>query len=1167
MKITIIILTTCLLQVSASSFAQKMTLSKRVVSVGFLFKEIRKQTGYNVLWQSATIDESRKLEVSFNDTALESALQQILVGQNLSYTIKKNTVVIKTLEQSPVQSQVQQVATRISGMVREKTTGEVIPGVSVKITGSRFNGSTSTSTKGSYVFTSIPAGSYRLNFYYVGYLRQSKDITIAEGEQLNLDVILAEDNVSLKAVEIKTGYQTIKKERATGAVETLLAKDIADKGFTSVEEAIKGRMPGVIVANISGKPGAQAQIRVRGINSLTGDMNPIWIVDGMPLQGDSPSIGLGGTDLQNSVLSSGIGNIPPDDIESITVLKDAAATAIYGSRAANGVIVITTKRGKAGRSVINYQASYSIDEAPKSKLQMMTSQQKVDFETSLYNDFPHINSDGRIYKLLGDVDRGIIKRADAAVELDRLKNINTNWYNEIFKNAHSQNHVISLSGGSENTQYYASFNYLSQEGVMPNNKFSRMGGNLKLTHDFNTRLRVFFDIYANLRDERTTASNQDPLQYATYANPYERLRNDDGSYAYDRSYYPQLSALKNDYRFDFNIMEDLNRNTFTGKNISNQMSLKLEYKLISSLMFATQGTFSNTSAHGRKVLDPGSFSSKQSAWLNSIYTPEREITDNQNNGSLNETTSRSQSYTWRNQLQYAQNFNEKHFVSAIAGQEMSDEKSYAFRYYSPEFDPVYGLTGFPDLTGVDASRLSMAGLNSTSEQQRRSVSFFSTASYSYMDKYIASGSYRLDGVDIVGTNNRFTPLWNLSFKYNLHNEDYLKALTFINTLAIRGSYGFTGSIDRNAYPFTLLRFNSTSYRYEGEKIPSTVVPGNPSIKWQRKEDRSIGLDFSLFNYKVNGTINYYNNDTRDLLDRTRLAVSTGRDVVSANVASLKNTGWEFSLSTVNLDINKFRWTTSFNIAINRNTVTETFNKKITDLPQVGFTQSNQRLFVQDQPANAWYGYEFAGVDPGSGHTLVYVDAKDADGKPIGHPYGDGRYVLDMDTEFSNQALKYLGESYPPVTGGFGTAFNLGRFSLSAQFMFMTGHKINSFISSNGAPFAAARLNQLASAQFRWREVGDVTTVPAYAVSSTANFTYFLSSRLESGNFLKLNNVSLGYNMPQSLLSKFRLSSARINFNIQNLYTFTRYRGIDPETMGAFGYPSARKFNMSLNLGI
>ena len=518
------------------------------------------------------------------------------------------------------------------------------------------------------------------------------------------------------------------------------------------------------------------------------------------------------------------------------------------------------------------------------------------------------------------------------------------------------------------------------------------------------------------------------------------------------------------------------------------------------------------------------------------------------------------------QLEYARNFKEEHFVTAVVGQEMSDSKSRSFGYYSPEYDPMYGLIGFPDLSGILASKLSMTNLMSTSEEQDRSVSFFLTGSYSYKDRYVLSGSYRWDGVDIIGKDNRFTPLWNVSFKYNLHNEEFMKRFAWIDVLSIRGSYGFTGSIDHNAYPFTILKYGSSSYRYNGDKIPSRITPGNPSIKWQRKEDRSIGLDFSLLRNRINGTVNYYNNETRDLLDRKKIAVSSGRKEVKANVASLNNKGWEVSLSTVNINYKTFRWSTSFNIAVNKNRVTDTYYQAVDELSSISRNNSSQAYFVKGQPTEAWYGYKFAGVDPATGHTLAYIDAKDS-GNPMGHLIADGRYVIDMDSEFSTKAVSFLGEAYPPISGGFGTQFNLGRFSLSAQFSFMAGHKIKSFESSHGVQLSAAKYNQLAQELYRWRKVGDITNIPAYTVNSNASSNYFFSSQVESGNYLKCNNISLGYNMDPEICKKLCLTRMRINFNIQNVFTSTKYRGLDPENMGAFGYPSARSYVLSLNIGI
>ena len=1141
---------------ASDSYSQntQLKLSATEGTIESIFNQISKQSRLEFFYNTNILNAKEKVSLSIKQGTLDEILKEIL-GERYSYTIKDRYVLItKNKTESAEQNEV----VVVKGVVRDMK-GNVLPGVSVVLKGTTIG--VSTDVNGEFSLKIPAQENINLVFSFIG--MKNKEVTW-NGQAL-LKVDMEEDIAEMEEVVV-TGYQEIKKTRMTGAVEVVTAKDIANKGFTSIEDVLKGTLAGVTTMSITGRPGAQAQIRIRGINSLTGNTDPIWIIDGMPLQGDLPEVGLGASDLQNTVLTSGIGNLSPDDIESITILKDAAATAIYGSRAANGVIVVKTKRGIVGQSYINVQASYSFDEAPKSKLEMMNTQEKVAFETGLYNDFPHVSIDGRIFSLLRDADMGKIAPADAQAELERLSKINTNWYDEIFKLAHTQNYIVSLSGGSEKTQYYFSMNYMNQGGVMPNNEYSKFGASLKLTHDFNKHLRIYGDIYANIRDDRTTASIVDPLEYATFANPYERPYDENGNYEYDRSYYADLSKVKEGYMYDFNVLKDLNENTSKTHYISNQVNLKLEYRILEELMFSTSGTFSNTSSHSRSALNPGSFSSKYNSWIKSIY-PEREITDNLNNGSLDENTSRNMSYTWRNQLEYARNFKEEHFVTAVVGQEMSDSKSRSFGYYSPEYDPMYGLIGFPDLSGILASKLSMTNLMSTSEEQDRSVSFFLTGSYSYKDRYVLSGSYRWDGVDIIGKDNRFTPLWNVSFKYNLHNEEFMKRFAWIDVLSIRGSYGFTGSIDHNSYPFTILKDGSSSYRYNGDKIPSRITPGNPSIKWQRKEDRSIGLDFSLLRNRINGTVNYYNNETRDLLDRKKIAVSSGRKEVKANVASLNNKGWEVSLSTVNINYKTFRWSTSFNIAVNKNRVTDTYYQAVDELSSISRNNSSQAYFVKGQPTEAWYGYKFAGVDPATGHTLAYIDAKDNQGNPMGHLTADGRYVIDMDSEFSTKAVSFLGEAYPPISGGFGTQFNLGRFSLSAQFSFMAGHKIKSFESSHGVQLSAAKYNQLAQELYRWRKVGDITNIPAYTVNSNASSNYFFSSQVESGNYLKCNNISLGYNMDPEICKKLCLTRMRINFNIQNVFTSTKYRGLDPENMGAFGYPSARSYVLSLNIGI
>ena len=1137
--------------IAGSAYSQEnLKLNLKEVSLMTLFREIQKQTGIDFVYNEEQCRDFGKVSVENSDGMVEQLLQQVFDSSKLTYRFENGVIMIKALDEMRPQEQ----KVQISGSVVD-TKGQPLPGVTILLKGTTVG--CVTDSEGNFRLELPMRENIVLSFSFVG----MKTIEVAYSGQKEMKVVLEEEITEMEQVNvISTGYYDIDKSKMTGAVEVVTAREIAGKGYTSIDEVLRGTLAGVSVMNVSGRPGAQAQIRIRGVNSLTGNMEPMWIVDGMPMQGNLPtSVGVGATDLENTVLTSGIGNISPDDVESITILKDAAAAAIYGSRAANGVIVIKTKRGRVGKSYINVQSSFAISEAPKNRLEMMNSEEKIAFERSLYEDFPNATLRGRASLLYKGIDEGTISRADAMAELENMRQINTDWFDEIFRVALNHKHVVTLSGGSETTQFYSSINYSNEQGVIPNNDYKHFGATLKLTHDFNRNLRILFDVSSSLRTEKSSASAVNPLYYATFANPYERPYDENGNYAYDYSYEPELSKVKDGYMYDFNMLKDLRENTAKTKYGSNQVNLQLEWKLFEGFMYSLAGTVSNTSSYTRKEIAPGSYTSKVKSWILDLYS-ENEIPDNLNLGALQENTSRSFGWTVRNQIKYARELKEDHFVNIVVGHEVSAVESNSFMQYSPQYDVDKGLIGYPNLDGVNAGDLDLDRLHETSKGQDRSVSVFATASYSYKDRYVVAGSSRWDGADIIGTDNRFSPLWNVSLKWNMHEENFMKSCRFVNVLSLRGSYGFTGSIDRNAYPFTLMTYGSLRY-YDGIQLPIDVMPGNPSVKWQKKEDRSIGLDFSLFNYRINGTVNYYCNDVNNLLGDKKIPYSTGRGSVVANLSSLRNSGWEFSLNTVNIDHENFRWTTSFNIALNDNKITDAFYEKISDLYTI-----RRKYQIEGYPVNAWFGFKTAGINPQTGEYMIYTDAKDEDGHPKGYPYGNG-YIADGST-YSTENAYYLGEAEPPISGGFGTTLTYKRLSLNAQFAFMTGHKIKSFKSYNGSLMNASRLNQLKTEANRWRKPGDITNVPKYTTSTaTLSLLEITDDKLEDGSYLKCNLISLGYNLPSNLCQKLGLSQLRCTFNVHNLFTWTKYRGIDPETLGAFGYPSAKKYMFTLNLGI
>ena len=411
-----------------------------------------------------------------------------------------------------------QESIKITGVVKDNK-GEPIIGANIVELNKKGNG-TITDIDGK--FTLSVSKNAEISISFIGF--DEKKIKI--GQQTSFDIILEESSQFLDEVVVVGMNNRQTRRSVTGAISTIQTKELKQSPVANLSNALAGKLPGLITVQTSGQPGEDASsLFIRGVGTY-GTSNPLVVIDGLPRS------------------QTDFNQLDANEIESVTILKDASSSSLYGIQGANGVIVVTTKRGAVGRSYINIQASYGLSEAPGNRLKMMNTKEKIAFERGIYEDFPGLNIGGRVYQLLKDVDNGKISKVEADAEIDRLSKINTNWFDEIFRVAQTQNYSISLSGGDERTQYYGSLSYLSQEGVMPNNKYESMGASIKLTHDFNRFLRVHFDVRSTLRNDRSSASPVNPLDYATYANPYERPYDDNGNYVYDRSSYSTKSSIK-----------------------------------------------------------------------------------------------------------------------------------------------------------------------------------------------------------------------------------------------------------------------------------------------------------------------------------------------------------------------------------------------------------------------------------------------------------------------------------------------------------------------------------------------------------------------------------------------------------------------------------------------
>lgn len=1026
----------------------------------------------------------------------------------------------------------------VSGKVIDEDK-EPLTGVTIRVKGAPNKGAV-TDINGVYSISEVPADG-TLVVSFIGMETQE----IAVKGRTTINITLKESSTTLGEVTVTTGYQEVKRERMTGAVATIDASQIRNLNVKSVDQILAGNIAGLSSVT-TGRPGATASIHIRGVNSLTGNTDPIWIVDGMPLQGEKPSLMRSGGELNAELFQNGIGDISPDDIESITVLKDAAASAIYGARAANGVIVIKTKSGSAGKTTYNVTANFGISSRPERTVPMMNSEEKIQFEREMYADesFAYV---GRASYLLDQVATGLMTEEQAEAEIARLKTINTNWFKELYRPAFSTQVSLSRSGGTEKTSHYTSANYLDQQGTELNNHLRRLRFSSKLSHSFSSRVKLDTQLSATYRDDKRSSAAFNTFRYALYANPYEDPE------GYDLSWNMTRSRIHPGFRWTtLNAKREMEENYFTTRYLSASLLLRLDWKILDNLTFSSQGMVTGNSTHNRTVEGPGTYTNFQNNWLWSIVKD--EIRPEQVQGSLDEGTSYSADYTWRNTLSYNLEYEDTHFLDLLLGQEITSDLTYTSYNYSPIFDQVHRIVGFPELSeGIDVKKINFQGLGGTGRYESKLSSFFLNATYSYRDRYVLSSSVRYDGSDIIGNNNQFVPLWNTSFRWNVSKEPFFKS-DFFDLLSLRLGYGYTGSIDKNAFPFVIMRIDKR-YEFDGQIIPNGFTHANPNVRWQTKRDFNIGVETSMWKGRIRAGINYYNNFVFDLLDNRRLPYSSGRGTVKENVANLVNRGWEIDLSLTPVRSNKLIWSIRGNMAINTNIITSTRYKSLSEISAVESGDGSGHYFIEGSSVGAWYGYRFAGIDPTTGSTMVY-NSKD-------NSLFNMDALQDQSRKVKAPVAEVLGEYYPPIVGGLSTDITYGRWVLTASFDYKMGHKIRSF--STFQSLGSGNRHILDKA--RWRAPGDIATVPTINNSRKAYNKYMLDAAIERGDYLRCTYLSLGYNLPRPLLDSMGLIFGRVTLSAQNLFTLSPYKGIDPTLLGNVSYPNSPVYNITLNLGI
>ena len=1062
--------------------------------------------------------------------------------------------------------------------------GEPLMGVSVRVRGTQ-NGA-QTDLDGHFAID-CKVGDI-LDFSYIGFKSISSKSTVKE-----LIVTMEEDVKTMEQVVVN-GYTQTDIRKATGSVGILTEKDLKDAPLANVDMLMQGKLAGVNVQAVSGRPGESAKVRIRGTSSITGNNEPLWVVDGVPLQKNIPNIG--GSEMVRtgnfaSLYANGIAGIPPQDIESITVLKDAAASAIYGSQAQAGVIVITTKKGKAGKLHLSYSGNVSVQTSPSRDHNLMNSEEKLAYEQSIWDEFsangfanggsyPVIGIIGQIRSGYGQFKGMTTAEQDAYIE--GLKQINTDWFQELFRNTVSTSHYVSASGGSDKLTYYVSGGLSTNKGIVKKTSSDGYNFSAKIAARPSDAISMNFSTTYSYLKSLSPGSNStfDMFKYAYFANPYEKPYNEDGSYASDNTFFSLARANGNVSSTlpenGVNVFRDIDHTTMNGTSSSTTLQGDITWRINDHLRLygLASYTYSNDTFDNEVEQDT------YSAWLDRPFEGSNMLSK-RIYGSMTQTNNYNQGYILRAQADYNQTFNRIHQVRATAGTEIRDNYSKSLFRKVYGYDPVTGNYSLPLLVAgasgtftesdMQSYQSIMNSLSSQSRTQDRFASFYGTIGYGLMNRYIAEATIRTDGSNNFGANEQFNLIWSTGLAWHIDEERFMKPLkNIISRATIRLSTGLTGGVNKSVYPVLIMTYSSDFRNSDTQpyRMGSISSPPNPNLRWEHTRDWNGSLDLGFFKNRLNMNLSFYRRQGYDLVTAVRVVSTTGYDTQSYNTSEQINQGVELMLSGSLIRTKDINWNLNGNISYNQNFLTK-----------------------YESPTGSIYGDIYVG----------YPLGKIFSSKPTGIDATTGLYTFqqrdDADTSkpyYFGNYLYYIGTGNYPWTGGLSTSFSWKNLSVSVSTSFSFGAKIRNLISSSEANYGkiwgsstnrinntrydvyTAHLNTVKDAAYRWTPDNPVTDgyprlIDAKGSPLNLNDQQIESSMIqdgvfyEDGSYWKIGSITLMYSIPAQFCKKMAIENAGVSFTANNLWIITAYKGMNPETPGAV-YPMSRSFSVGLNIG-
>lgn len=1172
-----------LVQARGSAFSQnqQVTLHLRQCNVEEFLSEVKRQTGIHFMYKNEYVRDIPRFDVKAEQREVMELLDEVFADKGIRCMYDNGVVVLNRRL-----NDVKKEDAVIRGTVRSRS-GDLLPGVTIIIKGTSVG--VASDKNGAFSLNSMGRDTVELVFSFVG--MKTREVRWTGEPMLN---VVMEDEVAEIDEVVVTGYQKIDKRLSASSTYSVKAIDVMQPGRSSIDEMLQGEIPGLMVVNTSGSPSALPKMRMRGTATLLGNAAPVWVIDGVlredpvNIANEDVAAALDMTNPNYLMFGNAISGLNPMDIESITFLKDASATAIYGTRAANGVIVVTTKKGKAGSTSINYSGTLTVKQRPsyKRSTDVMNSRERMALSKEFFEDGLVFKSTPKygFEKAMIDYLENKIPFSEVERVYREREALNTDWFDLLFSNSLSQTHSLSVSGGNNSTSYYVSLSYNDDKGTADGERVRRYTMNLRVE----TALARWLDADMKVEYSERKVDGFNNVNPMDYAMTTARTLYPDERYIRSTNYVSEEikeGEFAGNYTFNYdltyNIFTELEETSNVGKTDELGATLMLRGDITSFLKFDALASYRKTAAFTERTatdrsyymaslrgydygsVDPGSVNEKLSPYPYG--------------GKLDRDEENSSSWTANFRLNFSKYWDEIHSLNAMLGGEMSSRKQTGFQTSEFGYFPDRGKTIYYEYNQPDAGNLAENYGDSYSKHSVKLVdrvdnkmSLFATLAYGWKNRYVLNANFRVDASSRFGenTNNRFLPIWSVAGRWNVTEENWMKGQEIVNDLALKLSYGSQGNVVNTVGPELIASYpNKPVDETVGEYFLKLKSLPYPDLRWEKTHTINVGLEFSLLKGKISGSAEYYKKKGKELLYTLEVPMELGIDAAYQNGADIVNEGLDVYLSITPVRTNDWQWSVSPVFSLNRDKIRrKTENRSYSDY-------IDGTVVLNDYPVGGFWSWRYKGLTHEEG-----IPVFDYDG-------GMGYTNAEM-KEDPTKFLVYSGRTNPIMTGGLTTRLTWRQFMLRASFAYNLGAKVRIRpVYSSSLALNVPEYYENVPSQFvtHWRKPGDeaFTDNPGFLRpgksamydhpgGSESFYTMWDNSdfRVVSGDFLRCRTISLSYTLPRSLVSKWGMKGMMLEVSGNDLFLVksSKLSKQDPETSST-AIPQLPSYNFTLNISL